>query len=735
MIPSRSKRWLRFLLLLAASTSSTVLHAQNQPVPGTPPPPGSKRISIRWADEFIFQITAPDTLQKLNGNVELAQDTVFLFCDSATLLNNTYMVARGNFILLQGDSLAIFSDSAEYNSITKIAELFSNVALVKGSQKLFTERLTYDVNTKIATWLTGATMSDDTTFLTSRRGYFNANTDDMYFGDSVVVVNPDFTLRSDTMAFNVSSSVVSFVAPTLISLDSARIYTEKGFYDINNKQAEFSQNPQYLKNDQKAWADLMRYDAKLKEITLEGNAHFEDSTTYATARMIKYNEQTEVTTLEGNAFIRDKDRTITGELVVYDARNENYSTRGRSHIVDGDQVLDAEEVDFDKERDIGIARGNIIWQDTTENLTVRCEYAEHAKKRNYLKASGGELGRPLLIKIIDGDSLFITADTLLSFQPETPADTLRDSTAVSAAETGGPGQEPATKPSNEEAAPASKKQPAEGVPPTGQPPSPGNLPAYVSPALLFNPRAAVLQPADSTAAAPPADSAVLDNRMTPSGDSIQISLDSIAIPEPADTASQEKTPRAILAYKDVRIFKSDLQAVCDSLMYSTQDSMFRLYRQPVIWSDTSQFTADTTFIQLANEKIDRIFLRQNSFIVNSPDFVFFNQIKGKNSTAFFEDGELRRVRVVGNAESVYYARDDEEAYIGVNKTVCSDMLMMFGDNQIDGIYFFAQPVANLFPMKKVDHTGLRMAGFSWQQDKRPRSLADLFTARAASPGR
>jgi hypothetical protein len=194
---------------------------------------------------------------------------------------------------------------------------------------------------------------------------------------------------------------------------------------------------------------------------------------------------------------------------------------------------------------------------------------------------------------------------------------------------------------------------------------------------------------------------------------------------------KKEDPRIILAYNDVRIFKSDLQATCDSLSYSTLDSMFRLFRLPVIWSDTSQFTADTVQIQLANDKIDRIYLRVNSFIVNSPDEIFFNQIKGKNSTAMFEDGELRRVRVEGNAESVYYPRDDEEAYIGVNKTICSEMMLEFDDDGLTGIRFYAQPTANLFPMKKADHDGLKMPGFTWQEEKRPKSVDDLFLKREA----
>ncbi|MEZ4934897.1 MAG: hypothetical protein R2788_22555 [Saprospiraceae bacterium] len=103
------------------------------------------------------------------------------------------------------------------------------------------------------------------------------------------------------------------------------------------------------------------------------------------------------------------------------------------------------------------------------------------------------------------------------------------------------------------------------------------------------------------------------------------------------------------------------------------DSTFRLFRKPIIWSDTSQFTAEHIRIQLADGAIDKIFMDEKSFIVNTPDELFFNQIKGRNSIAYFDSSELRHVRVVGNAESVYYALDDAEAYIGVNKTVCSEM--------------------------------------------------------------
>lgn len=437
----------------------------------------------------------------------------------------------------------------------------------------------------------------------------------MFFRDSVLVRSPKFNLRSDTLKFNTQTHVVTFLGPTVIYLDSSKIYCEAGFYDVQNKLAHFRDNPQYVKGEQTAESRLMRYDGIKKEFMLVGNARFDEGDRMATANIIRYEETTEITHLHGNAHTWDKTQNIFADSITYNAKLESYSTSGRSHIEDPPQILDADKVDYDKEKEVGVAFGNVIWQDTSENLTVACEFAEYDKSSNYLKASGGRGGRPLLIMEFDGDSLFITSDTLVSI-------------------------------------------------------------------------------------------------------------------EQTDTITND-TNRILLAFKDVRIFKSDLQSICDSLAYHTTDSLFRFFYDPIIWSDTSQFTADTVLMQLANDRIDKIYLQSRAFIINSPDEKFFNQIKGKTSTAFFQEGELSNMLVEGNAESVYYALDEEKKYIGVNKTDCSEMMIYFGNNEVEGIKFFAQPKATLFPMEEANHKELQLEGFSWEANLRPKSMDDLFVKQAA----
>lgn len=605
------KRLLLFFLTIAAGLLSGSAMAQEE-VQDT----SKSKIDVDHADVFEYSKRQDTIIQKLIYNVELRQDSVFMYCDSATIENSVIVIAVGQVIIQQGDSTNIFSDSLYYDGVLKEADLYGDVVLVNGEQRLFTNELHYDLNTKVATYTKGATLTNEETQLTSKRGYFYVNENEAYFKDSVYVVNPQFNLRSDTLLYNTESKVVTFLGPTLVSTDSSRIYCEAGFYDTENNLAEFTENAQFIKGEQKGRAKVIKYDGASKTYTLDGDAIFEEGERKATADVIEYDELNDKSTLIGNAKYKDAEQDIVADEIVYDAKNEVYSTRGRSRVSDPPQILLADQVDFREEIGLGIAQGNVIWQDTSAELTIICEQADYNRETGYLKASGGEFGRPLLISLVDGDSLFMTADTLLSTKTDSMA-----------------------------------------------------------------------------------------------GDS----------------------SRLLQAYRDVRIYKTNLQALSDSLTYNSEDSLFTFYYDPIIWSDTTQFTADTIRLQMANDNIDKIHLFNKSFIINSPDELFFNQIKGKNIIASFTEGNLRKMDVQGNAESVYYALDEGGAYVGVNKTVCSDMILYFGDNAIERILFVNAPQATMYPMKKADHEDLKMTGFNWISEIRPMSLADLFTPKKARP--
>ncbi|HHH49735.1 MAG TPA: hypothetical protein ENK52_02015 [Saprospiraceae bacterium] len=562
-------------------------------------------VIVDFSDYAEGSIENGKSIRILHGNVELRQDSTFMYCDSATIIDNN-VFAHGNIIIQQKDSVSVFADSISFDGDNRIADFFGDVILLHGEQKLFTNQLKYDLNKKMASYYNGATLTNKNTQLSSKKGYYFTETKDAFFKDSVIVVDSSFNLRADTLQYNTDSRVVSFLGPTLIHQKESEIYCEGGFYDTRNKLAEFTQNAQYQKEEQKATADKINYDGNKKEIVLTGQAKFEEGEKVATANTITYNEKTDITILNGDAHFVDKAQDIIADFIEYDSKQDAFSTKGRSTISDPPQILMADQVDFDTETEMGIATGNVFWRDTSANMSIRCEQAEYNKNTDYFKAFGG---RPLLTTLLDGDTMFMTSDTLISVK---------------------------------------------------------------------------------------ADTSTLDSS------------------------------RLLLAFADVRILKTDFQAVCDSLSYNTKDSIFQFFDEPIVWSDTSQFTADTMHIIMSDGQIDTIYLYEKGFIINSPDEKFFNQIKGKNIIAFFADNELRKMKVEGNAESVYYALDEDKAYIGVNKTACSEMLLYFGNNEVEKIKFFAQPKAKLQPMKQADHNALKLNGFKWETKRRPKVFKDLF---------
>jgi len=573
----------------------------------------NKPVDIDFARQWSLLQQRGKVLQKLVGEVQLHQDSVYMYCDSATIEDRVRVIAVGKVSIQQGDTAVIFADSLVYLSELRQAELFGNVVLVNGEQKLFTDKLHYDLNTKVATYVDGALLTNGKSKLKSRRGTYFVQQKEVYFKEKVEVNDPDFTLKSDTLKFNVETKTAFFLGPTIIATGESKVYTESGFYNTQTNFAEFNQNAQFVKAEQKATADTIRYDGKFDVYTLQSNAWFEEGARRATADLIQYDQKADKTFLKGKAHLVDADQDIRSEEIIYDGKKKTYATRGRSRIADPPQILEADEVDFDEEQGLGIATGNVSWQDTSANLNIVCERAAYNRETGFIKASGGRANRPLLRSLLEGDTLYMTADTLLSLR----LDTLQ-------------------------------------------------------------------------------------------GDS----------------------SRALFAYNDVRILKNDLQVICDSLSYSSVDSIFRLYKAPFIWSDTTtQFSADTMHLELVDNKINRIFLFGNGLIINSPDERFFNQIKGRNITARFEEKELRVMDVSGNAQSIYYARDDAGAYIGANKTECSDMVLHFGNNQIKRIKFLAEPKSKMAPMQQADHQTLRLEGFIWDDIKpcRPMVLDDLFT--------
>nr|WP_319267996.1 OstA-like protein [uncultured Draconibacterium sp.] len=181
----------------------------------------------------------------------------------------------------------------------------------------------------------------------------------------------------------------------------------------------------------------------------------------------------------------------------------------------------------------------------------------------------------------------------------------------------------------------------------------------------------------------------------------------------------------VMAYYGVRFFRNDVQGVCDSLMYFTKDSLVQLHRNPVIWSEQHQLSADYIEMVQHTNAPNEMHLTKNSFIISKQDSGRFDQIKGKDMLGYIINGKLNHIDVDGNGQTLYYARD-EEAVIGLNRAESSNISIRFKEGKIHTIAFQKQPEGQLKPILKLEESEKTLPGFEWKIKLRPLSKNDIF---------
>jgi lipopolysaccharide export system protein LptA len=191
-----------------------------------------------------------------------------------------------------------------------------------------------------------------------------------------------------------------------------------------------------------------------------------------------------------------------------------------------------------------------------------------------------------------------------------------------------------------------------------------------------------------------------------------------------DTASVN-SEKILLAYHHVKIYRHDIQGMCDSLAYFEKDSIFHLFESPVIWTEENQITASKIELQSRDQQLYRIFLRDIALLISKEDSVKYNQIRGKSMKGYFKNNDLIRLDVTGNGQTLYYTEDQGEI-IGVNKTECSDLIIYLSDNKVKKVTYLVQPTGKYYPLHLFPENQRYLDGFSWNENWRPLKFTDVF---------
>lgn len=198
-----------------------------------------------------------------------------------------------------------------------------------------------------------------------------------------------------------------------------------------------------------------------------------------------------------------------------------------------------------------------------------------------------------------------------------------------------------------------------------------------------------------------------------------------------DSTKEDSTDKYFEAYYNVKIFSDSMQSVGDSLFYALKDSVFRLFKSPVVWAQSNQVTGDTIYMYLKKSKPERLYVFENAMALSQVDStIYFNQVKGNTINAYFDTtGQIHFLRSKGNSENVYYATDEGGNFIGVNKNSSDVVEIRFADGKAKRVLLINGVDGTMYPMRKVNHEELKLRNFKWMDDRRPKSRYDILSSQ------
>ncbi len=697
----------------------------------------------------FFPVPAGDsTAYAFVGDVICYHNGAVITCDSMVRYSDMRIECFGN-VLINKDSTYIYGERADYNGDENIARVYSPlIKMIDGDAVLYTYNFVFNTLDNIGEYYGGGTMRQNDNLLESEKGYYYADTREVVCVDKVQLRNENYVLRSDSVAYNMDSEAATFYSMTYIWNTKGEILSAlRGLYMSKEDFYRFTRDAYVLSESQEIWADSMDYYSATDDVEMRDNIQIYD---------------------------REHDAMAFGDYGRY------WGAEEKVMLTDNPSVAS-----FDPQQpDTLFLRSDSIWVFTIDSTSVFHPNAQAKENADARAASAEEellmppfAGMPEQDDGAEDESLSVAPDIADAeeipfdhsagkdstvFGPGVPADTIPVGEDIVVTDTLPSG------PSSVETAAAEQADSLAGMEPAGVPPADSLANAPKTKEQIKEEKAlerrrkqdekaqrrlqkqrerderrAGKRPGrtseavpDSTASegvAPPADT--LPPILGPDSLGTEALADSLAAGQPADSVREKPVDRVALAYRNVRIYRQDFQAVCDSLLAFSFDSTVHMHIDPVLWNGANQIKSRYVQLFAKDGQIDHAYFTGEPIMSAEIDTAHYNQVKGKEMFAYFENNEMYRTDVNGNGQTYYYMQDgDDPEPVGFLVIECADITFLIKDNDVETIIYRTDPVFAMYPMDKIPPDQPQtLPGFVWEGFRRP-AKKDVFD-RTVRPSR
>ena len=192
--------------------------------------------------------------------------------------------------------------------------------------------------------------------------------------------------------------------------------------------------------------------------------------------------------------------------------------------------------------------------------------------------------------------------------------------------------------------------------------------------------------------------------------------------------------RQLQVFHKVRLYRTDIQGVCDSLVFNSQDSCLTMYYDPVLWNSGQQMLGEEIKIYMNDSTLDWAHIINQALTVEQKDTVHFNQVAGREVKFYFEGKDVRKADVIGNVQSIFYPEDEDSVMMGMNFIEASRLNLYRKDGKMERIVFITRPTGTFTPMLLIDPNKMKLENFVWFDYMRPLSKEDIFYWRGKKAG-
>ena len=639
----------------------------------------------------VFERPGKREFREVKGPATFFHNGAYMFCDSAIWNVNLNQVEAYHNVKLVQDKTVVTSDNVIYYADDNVARFRGEVVEVHDKEKntLRTRYLDYNTADSVAKFSFGGAMKTSKgEVIESDRGTYDAKTGICRFEDNVEMFTDSLFIKTTTLDYDTNQKKAFFGKKTQMWKDEMYMRGEYGWYQQDSGVVYFDTDVYMNNHDYEGWCDTMYYYQHNRRGLMRRNVQLLDSlnNTYFVSDAGNVWFDT-VNNIYATLFLdpaavyvgEDSDNKI--DTLFCRADTLMFYTRRMCDIPeeliqDSQQAL--QQVNFDA---IGEAEKKALEkkeQERKEAIEKLPEYIAYKKRK--------ELAEKRLRDSLEAVRIQAEKDSLARLEPLQAADSLAMGDGL---------------------------QPGEVTHPA---PDPGEVIAQVAPPAeeqRADPWVAGGLPQPERALMPIDTMAVADSLAVP---------DSLAAMGPQDTTKL----RFVKGYRHALIYRTDLQARCDSLYFSQLDTLLRMYEDPVIWNDNRhQLSGEQVIAQMRDNAFDRANIHGNAMIISQEDTVHFDQIKATEMLGYFnKDNTLRRYDALGGVNAMFYMQEDSVITI-LNSKQAQFMMVTMKDGVAEKLKYYEQINSDAYPVYNLPVDKQRLKGFKWRQEEQPKSRFDV----------